>query len=175
MVPRPSTGEYSDFYASYLDLVVEQPDLLSVMLAQAEHVRQLMIDPGEARAGYRYASDKWSIREVVGHMVDSERIFSYRLLRIARGDQTPMAGFEENDYVAEANFERRTLTSIVSEWTTVRESVIRLMEGVDPELWERRGTANGVPVSARAIAWIIAGHTAHHLDILRERYGLSAA
>lgn len=169
-ITKPQPGEYNEFYQGYLDRMKNEVDLMSTLLAQGSQVERLPVDFGEERAGYRYAEGKWSVREVVGHMVDAERIFAYRVLRIARGDQTPLPGFEENAYVAAANFESRTLTSVVSEWRSVREATLRLIESLAPETWERQGTASGFPVTVRAVAWIIPGHAAHHLAILSERY-----
>jgi hypothetical protein len=126
----------------------------------------------ETRARFRYADGKWSVREVVGHLADAERIFAYRILRIARGDATPLAGFDENVYVAAGDFERRPMPDVTGELRDVRQATLSLVRSLNETLVTRMGRANDVPVSVRAIAWIIAGHTAHHLEVLRERYGV---
>lgn len=173
MVPKPAAGEFAEFYAGYVASVESYPDLLSVLLDQARRIERLLLDAGEENASYRYAEGKWSIREVVAHLLDAERVFAYRTLCIARGDQTPLPGFDEGDYVREGHFERRTLTSVVAEWRSVRDATIRLIENIPGEAWERSGSANGTPLSARAAAWITAGHTEHHLTVLRDRYGIT--
>ena len=124
----------------------------------------------EAKAGYRYAEGKWSIREVVGHLCDAERIFAYRLLRFSRGDAAPLAGFDENTYVERSNFDRRTLAALVADLRTVRQDTISLVEGLDPATWQNRGTASESVMSVRALVYVIAGHQQHHLNVLRERY-----
>lgn len=169
-IPKPLPGEYNEFYQGYLDRVEREVDLMTTLLEQSTQVQRLAVEFGEERAGHRYAEGKWSVREVVGHMTDAERIFAYRVLRIARGDQTPLPTFDENAYVAAGHFDTRTLTSVTSEWRSVRESTIRLIENLSSEVWENRGTASGYPVTVRAASWVIAGHCAHHLAILRERY-----
>jgi hypothetical protein len=123
-------------------------------------------------AGHRYAPGKWSVREVIGHLCDAERIFAYRLLRIARGDGTPLAGFDENAYVPAGSFESRELNALIKEWMATRDSTIALVRGLPADAWTRRGTANGTNVSAAALAYIILGHVEHHLGILRDRYGV---
>jgi uncharacterized damage-inducible protein DinB len=168
-IEKPAVGEYSSFYQGYLDRVAGEARLLPVLASQMTAFEALaMLD--ESRARFRYAEGKWTVREVVGHMADAERIFAYRMLRIARGDATPLAGFDENTYVAAADFERRTMPEVAGEWRDVRQATLSLVRSLTPESAARIGRANDVPVSVRAIAWIIAGHTAHHLGILRERY-----
>jgi hypothetical protein len=120
----------------------------------------------------RYAPEKWSIKEVVGHLIDTERVMSYRALRIARGDQTPLASFDENAFVRHAQFDGRSTASLLDEWRSVRDASVRLFEGFSPEVNMRRGTASGAEISVRALAYIIAGHELHHRAILRERYGV---
>jgi len=126
----------------------------------------------ESDADATYAPGKWSIKEVAGHIVDTERIMAYRLLRIARGDSTPLPGFEQDDYVRDGNFASRTLANLIEEFRLVRAATLALLQGLDGEALVRRGLADGKPVSARALAYIIAGHERHHLDILQQRYGL---
>ena len=168
-IQKPAVGEYSPFYQGYLDRVAGEPRLLPVLARQVAAFEGLgMLD--ESRARFRYEDGKWSVREVVGHMADAERIFAYRMLRIARGDETPLAGFDENAFVAAAAFDRRTMPEVAGELRDVRHATLSLVRSVTDETAAREGVANGVRVTARAIAWIIAGHTEHHLTILRERY-----
>jgi hypothetical protein len=125
-----------------------------------------------SRAGFRYDAGKWTVADVMGHLADTERILSYRLLRVARGDKTPMPGFEENEYVAAADFNRRSLTELVEDWRAVRNATIRLVEGLGEEAWKRLGTANAAPTSTRALLFVILGHVEHHRASLEERYGI---
>ncbi|HEX5726419.1 MAG TPA: DinB family protein, partial [Longimicrobiaceae bacterium] len=138
--------------------------------AQRTGVPALLRGLPEALHGHRYAEGKWSIREVAGHLADTERIITYRALRIARGDATPLPGFDENAYVAAAGFDARPLESLVAEWEAVREATLAFFRSVDAEAAARRGTANDNAVSVRALAHIVAGHAEHHLEILRTRY-----
>jgi hypothetical protein len=172
-VPRPQADEYAEFYAGYIAEVPARADPVEQLGTQLDTVRRLLESLPEAQAKFRYSPEKWSVKEVVGHLCDSERIFAYRLLRIARADETPLAGFEENDYVSEANFDARPLTDLAGEWVAVRTATRALVGGVAPAAWEHRGTANGKAVSARALLYIIIGHTQHHLGVLRTRYQLA--
>ena len=172
LIPAPEADEYAPFYAGYVALVRER-DPVDVLRRQMPALRAVVASMSDAEALARYAPGKWSIKEVLGHLSDSERVFSYRLLRIARGDPAPLAGFDEGRYVEAAGFDRRPLASLLQELEAVRASTLRLVESLPEESWSRRGTANGHEVSARALAFILAGHVEHHLSILRERYGLS--
>jgi hypothetical protein len=169
---RPAADEFAPYYGRYIDRVPEG-DILELLEAQLPEVMDVLDDVSEDRAGHRYEPGKWSIREVIGHIADTERVMAYRAMRIARMDRTPLPGFEENDYVANANFESRSLLSLVDEWATVRRATQALFEGLDPAAADARGTASENPVSVRALAYIIHGHVLHHLAILRERYGIA--
>jgi hypothetical protein len=129
----------------------------------------------DAAARSRYAAGKWSVKEVLGHLTDAERIFAYRLMRIARRDATPLPGFDENAYVPAGEFDARPLDSLVGEFGALRLSTIELVEGLPSDAWARRGQASGASITARALAYIIVGHVAHHARVLRERYELSPA
>ena len=166
---RPDSSEYSPFHAGYIAGVPDGDPVVMLRTAGAELDAVLRAIP-EARGGHRYAAEKWSIREVVGHLTDAERIFSYRALRIARGDATPLPGFEENDYVRAARSDDRTLTDLADELRVVRESTVRLFASLPDDAWNRRGVTNGKEITVRALAWITVGHAMHHLRILRERY-----
>ena len=124
----------------------------------------------EARGDYRYAPDKWSIKEIVGHLCDTERVFAYRALRIGRGDTTPLASFDDQAYVAEVRAGDRALAGLAAEWGDVRRATIALFRNLPAEAWQRRGTASDQPTSVRALAYVIAGHVRHHLQVLEERY-----
>jgi uncharacterized damage-inducible protein DinB len=124
----------------------------------------------DSRALRRYAPDKWSVKQTLGHVTDAERVFAYRMLRIARGDETPLAGFEQNDYVTAANFDALPLAGLVDAFRATRAATIALTGEISGDAWLRTGTASGFRVSARALLYIITGHLAHHLGILRERY-----
>ncbi len=166
---RPAEGEYSTFYAGYVGRVAEG-GLIEQMEAQVEEVSQLLRGLHEEAALARYEPGKWSVKEVAGHLADTERVMTYRALRIARGDQTPLPGFDENAFVAGADFDSRTLPSLVAEWEAVRRASLALFRGLAPETHGRTGTASGHPVTVRALAYITVGHVAHHLEILRTRY-----
>ena len=172
-MPRPDATEFAPYYARYIDRV---PDgsILDILASQRDETLAFLRSIPEERGEHRYAPGKWSIKEVVGHVIDGERIFAYRALRFARKDQTPLASFEENDYVPAGNFGARTLRDLADEFQAVREGTIRLLRPMDEATLSLRGTAADQPVSVRGIAYIIAGHELHHRAILRERY-LAAA
>jgi uncharacterized damage-inducible protein DinB len=171
VIPRPGTDEYAPFYAGYV-AAVPDGDLLAILRSSGEETRILLDATGEEGGAARYAEGKWSVRQVVGHLADAERILVYRALRIARGDATPLAAFDENAYALAGGFDRRTLRSLADELERVRASTLDLFRHLDGEALERWGTASGAPVTVRALAWIVAGHEFHHRRILRERYGL---
>jgi uncharacterized damage-inducible protein DinB len=169
IVSRPGPDEYAPYYGTYVDKVPGTDALARLVAQRSSTAGQLAAIP-EGMASYRYAPGKWSLREVVGHLADAERIFAYRLLRIARGDATPLASFDENVYVPEGRFERRPLTEVAAEFAAVRESTLALIRGLDEELLARMGVASTKPVSARALAYIIAGHEIHHMGVIDARY-----
>jgi uncharacterized damage-inducible protein DinB len=168
-ITRPGSGEYAPYYAGYISQVPDG-DVVELLRAQIRETLDLLGAIPEAAGGHRYAPGKWSVREVVGHMADVELIMTYRALRIARGDRTPLPGFDENAYVPIANFDSRTLESLAREYEAVRRATVAFLETLDAEAAARRGTANNMEISARALAYIIAGHERHHVKILRERY-----
>jgi hypothetical protein len=166
---RPDPTEYAPYYGNYISRVPE-PDVLATLRGDAPELISTLKAIPEERGGFRYAEGKWSIREMIGHMIDAERIFAYRALRIGRADATPLPGFEQNDYVAAAGSDSRTLKDLVEELRTVRESTILLFASLPEEAWTRRGVASGHEISVRALAYVIAGHTRHHLKVLRDFY-----
>jgi hypothetical protein len=168
-IHRPDPSEYDPYYERYISLV-QTDDMAATLQKQAQETRDLLSKAGAEQGDFRYAPEKWSVKEVLGHINDTERIMSYRALRIARGDQTPIEGYEQDDYVAEGKFGRRTLDDLLQEFMTIRNATIQLIRHLDPETAERRGTANQKPISARAVIYVIAGHELHHRRILREKY-----
>jgi len=173
-VGRPEADEVPPHYVGYIKLVPEL-DPVMVCAEQIEHTTTLLRGLSETDALYRYGRGKWSIKEVVGHLADVERIMAYRALRIARGDTTPLPGFDENSYVPIAKFDHRSLPDLVGELRTARAATLALLRSFDADAWRRRGTASGKPVSVRALAFMIPGHERHHVDILRTRYGVGEA
>lgn len=169
LATRPSADEFAPYYAKYIAQVPEG-DLLASLESQLEATVALLDTFGEAGAGTRYAPGKWSVKEVVGHVADAERIFAYRALAAARGETTSLPGFDENAYVVGGAFDARTLNSLLGELTAVRRATLSLFRNFTDADLGRRVVANGVPVSARALAWIIAGHEQHHVALLRDRY-----
>jgi len=166
---RPQTGEYAEYYGKYIELI-PGTDILGALEGQRLVMGQLLGARSEREGNFRYAPDKWSVKEVVGHVTDSERIFAYRALRIARGDRTPLSGFEQDDYVKNGGFAERTLADLAEELVEVRGATIALFAGLDGAVWQRRGVANKSEVTVRALAYIIAGHDLHHRRILEEKY-----
>jgi hypothetical protein len=166
---RPNSDEYAPYYEKYVSLAA-RGDITATLNQQLGSTLNLLRGIDETQAGRRYAPDKWSIKELVGHVIDTERIFSYRALRFARNDQSPLSGFEQDDYVKTANFDGRLLSDLASEFEYVRRSNIELFKSLSEDAWSRRGTANAVEVSVRALAFIMAGHEAHHVQILKTRY-----
>ncbi len=166
---RPDETEYAPYYGKYISLVPDG-DILNTLREQLEETLGVLGSIPESQADYRYASDKWSIKEVIGHLADSERIFAYRALRIARNDKTPLPGFEQNDYVENADLAHRQLADLAEEFKDIRQASLHLFRSLSEEAWARRGTASEVEVSVRALAYIIAGHELHHLQVLRSRY-----
>jgi uncharacterized damage-inducible protein DinB len=168
----PQPEEYPAFYEAYIRLV-EGPNIIQKLIQQGQQLYGLISKLDSEQATYRYAEGKWSVKEVIGHLIDTERIMAYRALCIARGDKTSLPGFNQDEYVTEANFDQRSLHSLSSEYDTQRHSNISLFNSFDHGQLIRRGTANNSDISVRALIYIIAGHERHHLNILEEKYKLS--
>jgi hypothetical protein len=166
---RPHAGEFAPYYGRYIALVPEDHALAALERPLGEMI-PFLSGLTEAQGALRYAPDKWSVKQVIGHVVDVERVFAYRALRIARGDDTPLAGFDENGYAAQAGSDRLALRALVDELDLVRRANLAMFRGLPDEAWARRGTANQSPFSVRALAYVIAGHARHHARIIRERY-----
>ena len=165
---RPQPGGYSAFYARYVDLVPET-DLLSAMQAQEAVTRAAFLTFAD-RPEHTYAPGKWSVRQMLGHMADTERVFGYRALSIARADPAPLPGFEQDDWMRMADFSPYSLEDLLASLQAARISNLYLLSNLSPATWERRGTASGSPVTVRALAYMLLGHERAHLDVLRERY-----
>ncbi len=166
---RPEPGEYAPYYEAYISLV-KGNDILGILETQRLQMAQMFAARSERDGNFRYAPDKWTVKEVLGHVNDTERIFAYRALRIARGDQSPLSGFEQDDYVRDGNFTERTLADLAEEFGCVRNASIALFRSLKKDAWSRRGVANKNEVTVRALAFIVAGHELHHRLILEERY-----
>jgi hypothetical protein len=166
---RPKPGEYTPYYDRYISLIPGN-DIIGTLAAQLPKTVALLDSRGEADGAFRYAPGKWTVKEAVGHVIDTERIMSYRALRIARNDRTPIEGFEQDDYVRDGPFADLRLADLVEEFKSVRAATVAFFRGLRPTDWTRRGIANKNEISVRALAYVIAGHELHHRHILEERY-----
>lgn len=166
---RPIPGDYSGYYNDYVKLV-EGDDIIKVLYQQNKKTQDILNSFSEHKGNYRYADTKWTVKEVVGHLIDTERVFAYRALCIARGEKKSLPGFEQDDYVKEGNFNRRELFELNYEFRLLRESNLLLFKSFTPEMLKRKGFANESSISVLAILFIIAGHEKHHMNILQERY-----
>jgi len=166
---RPQSNDYAPYYGKYV-MLVPDGNFLEILEAQLRDMKLLLEPLTDQQADFRYAPGKWSIKETLGHVNDAERIFAVRILRIARGDQTPIPGFEQDDYVKVSNASSRKLSDLLEEFSAIRRATIALIRSLDDASWLRRGTASGEPVSVLAIAFIIAGHVLHHHNIFAEKY-----
>jgi hypothetical protein len=168
-IPRPEPDEHADYYTRYIARVPGDDALPVLAVVPPPLIAHLSgVDP--MRGGHRYADDKWTVSQVVQHVADAERVFAYRALRFARADVTPLPGFDEALWMPEAGAEHRPLDDVLAEFATVRAATASLLRSLPPGAATRRGIANDVPFSVRALAWIMAGHELHHLAVLRERY-----
>ena len=166
---KPQPNEYAPEFDRYISLVSED-DIVAAIEAQTKETAALLASISEEKSTFRYAPEKWSIKQVVGHVADGERVFAYRLLCIARGETQSLPGFDENDYMRGANFDDLPFAAIVDNLAVVRRATLSLLRGLSAEAWTRIGVANENKISVRAIAYGIVGHERHHLRVLRERY-----
>jgi hypothetical protein len=171
-ISRPSADEYAPAFDRYVTRVADVSDAVAALAVQKDRFARSVASMTEKEAGFRYALDKWSVKELVGHVCDAERIFAYRMLRVGRGDATPLPGFEENDYVVAARSDDRRMPDLLDEWQAVRSATSALVRALPSEAWANRGTSNGHPVSTRALLYIVLGHADHHLNVLHTRYGV---
>ena len=166
---RPQPAEYDPYYQKYVSLVPED-EIVPALESQIDELTQLFRDLPEENGTFSYADGKWTIKEVVSHIIDGERIFAYRAFRIARGDKTSIEGFEQDGYIENSHANRRSFSELLGEFKLLRDANIILFRNLDPDDWSRVGTANNVEISVRSLAWIMAGHVRHHAKILQERY-----
>lgn len=166
---KPEKAEYDAYYEKYVSLV-DESSLFESLLAQPAELSDLFRGLPDERGAYTYAEGKWTIKEVVGHLIDGERFFAYRILRISRGDTTPIEGFEQDGYIEYAHSNARRKADLIEEFRLLRGANMFLLNNLSEEDWLRMGTASGLPVSVRALAYIMAGHITHHVNILRSRY-----
>ncbi|HET6528647.1 MAG TPA: DinB family protein [Balneolaceae bacterium] len=170
---QPTSDEYGDSYKGYVSLV-NSKNVITALLQQGQKLTALIHTLSSKQADYRYAEGKWSVRQVLGHLIDTERVMAYRALCISRGDKTPLPGFDQDKYMDHAHFEERDLQSLAAEYDALRNADISMFSSFNQEQAQRSGTASGYPVSVRALAYIIAGHEKHHLNILKERYNIKS-
>jgi len=168
-IAAPDPSEYAPYYGKYIALVGGH-DVVAALEDQPRETLALLSSLSEEQGDYRYAPDKWSIKEMLGHIIDAERVFAYRALRFARNDGTPLASFEQNDYVRAGSFGDCRLADLIEEFVAVRRATVWLFRQLSAEAWMRRGIASDNPVSVRAVAYIIAGHELHHRAVLQEKY-----
>lgn len=165
----PEASEHDPYYSRYLERV--QGNQVSLILRQQRgEILEMLADLSEERAGFRYAPGKWSLKEVIGHLIDTERVFVYRALCFARGEAQPQPGFEQDEYVAAGRFDQRSVASLAAEYESVRGATLAFFESLDPADLGRTGVANDATISVRALLFILVGHESHHLSVLRERY-----
>lgn len=169
MSTRPRLAEHEPYWSRYIDLVPEE-SLFTALDANHRSTESILSSISEEKAGYRYAPGKWSIKELLNHVIDAERLFEYRALAIARGDQQSLPGFDENSYAELSEADRRPYSDIYEEWRVVRAATLALYRSFTDEMWNRIGTANEKRVSVRALGYITVGHERHHMTVLRERY-----
>lgn len=166
---RPDANEYAPYYEKYVSLISES-DIISVLESQLEETLSLIGGLSEEQAQHRYAPDKWSIKQVIGHIIDGERIFAYRALRFSRDDKQKLPGFDQDTFMRYADFDARSMADLAQEFEHARRANILMFRSFNEETWRRRGTASEAEVSVRGLAYIIAGHERHHVGILKSRY-----
>ena len=173
MITRPSPGDYAEIFESYIARVPDN-DVLKGLTEQGQRMARLIRAAGEERGDYAYEAGKWSVKRLLLHVTDGERMFCYRAMCVARGDQQELPSFDENSYAALDGSSSRSLRSVIDEYESVRAATMTLFRGLDSAAWGRRGTANGAPITVAATPWIVLGHDLHHYAVLRGRYGLAA-
>lgn len=169
VIARPGSNESAAYYFRYIDQVSGE-DALEALQSQYFTTLNFLKSIPDDKWSYRYQADKWSIKEVIGHLMDAERVFAYRALRVGRQDKTPLPGFDQDLYVPSSGHHERTALSLIEEYKTVREATYSLFENLSEEALLEIGEASGSPISCRALAWIVLGHEVHHIKVLTERY-----
>jgi len=165
----PKKEEYAAYYHTYVDKVPEG-EIVKILKGQSDRMKKLLLNVSKKKSLFRYSPEKWNIREIIGHLIDSERVMAYRALRFARNDQTDLPGFDENDYVRHSNYNDIKLNDLVEEFCALRKSSSIMFKNFTDEISLRSGRANGNSFTVRAMAYIMAGHVNHHLEIIKERY-----
>ena len=165
----PEKSEYNEFYQGYISLI-KDADIVNVLKNAGEEALEFYSNIPEDKWNAGYAPGKWTLKEALIHVIDTEQIFAYRALRIARGDQTPLAGFNQDDYVPNSGANDRSVSSVLEEYKAMRQSTYLMFKNFDEAMWDRLGTASNSPVSVRALAFMLAGHERHHINITKERY-----
>ncbi|MGM2687427.1 DinB family protein [Bacillus cereus group sp. BceL004] len=166
---RPKAGEYNSYYATYVNLVSDG-NIIQILEQQIEETNLLLKEISDSEGLFRYAPTKWSIKEVIGHIADTERVMAYRLLSIARGETAELPGYNDDMYVLKATFDKQSMQDLLENLIVVRQSTLHLLKSLDKDTWLQKGNANKSEVTVRALAYIIAGHELHHLQIIKERY-----
>jgi len=166
---RPETHEYDPYYNTYISQVPGN-EVLSVLTGQSKELAAIFSQMPEEKGKFAYAEGKWTLKEAISHLIDGERIFAYRILRISRGDETPIEGFEQDGYIENSNANNRSFAELLDEFDLQRRSNLLLLKNISDDGSRRMGTASEKPISVRALAYISAGHVEHHLCILKERY-----
>lgn len=174
MIAYPQPDEYKSFFTGYIQRVAEGTDIIALLSSQPDELKTLLQSVGDDQANSRPAPGEWSIKEIIGHLNDTERIFAYRALRIARNDSTPLPGFEQNDYVTATNFNARSLGDLLDEFTFQRRANVLCFKPLSAEETARRGTASNNPISSRALLFVMAGHVMHHIESLKIDYKVTA-
>ncbi|MGH9442741.1 MAG: DinB family protein [Thermoanaerobaculia bacterium] len=169
MIGRPAESEYPPFHAGYVSLVPEE-EILAVLTDQLRDTVAFLQQIPDSRAGFRYGAEKWSVAELVGHVIDAERVFGFRAFTFARGDEAPLPGFEQDPYARAARVEGVPLATLAREFGHVRRGHLLLFERLAPSDWLRTGVASGARISVRALGFVMAGHVRHHVSVLRDRY-----
>ena len=165
---RPNANEFAPYYNTYVSLI--EGDVLPILDAQPGELASLMENVPEEKGSYAYADGKWTVNELLSHIIDGERMFAYRILRISRGDETPIEGFEQDGYIENSNANNRCIAELIGEFELCRKANMMMLNNLSDEASQRIGTASNNPVSVRALAYIMAGHVRHHQSILREKY-----
>lgn len=166
---RPKKDEHIEYYSTYIDKVPDG-DIVDTLTRQTDEVVSFLRSIPETKHDHAYAPGKWTIKQIVGHLSDGERVFQYRAFRFSRADSTPVPGFDENLYVDNAPFPKVSMSDLIAEFEDLRRASIHLLSNMSEEAMSRRGTANGHEISVRAIAFILAGHVTHHVGVIRSRY-----